>query len=197
MKKYLILTYGRAGSVLIAEKIGRAVNSLPIYIKSKNQLENSTVQHSHLTFDKEQIESFVKIFCLRQDPVETILSWIISHHYNQFHRFKQQSYDFEPFEYTNWNQLTALCNGYVQYHNFYCNNLDNQTAILYYEDALQSLPEIDQTYLPIYPNKQRMLINYDQVLENIVSLHADNMLRSQQWCLNVKNQIDLCQEFNW
>jgi hypothetical protein len=190
VNRYLILTHGRAGSVLIAEKIGRKFNFLPIYVKHSLEFGDFPVQHSHLIFEKDQTQKFIKVFCLRKNPIDTLLSCIFATQYQQYHKFKDQAYHFKSFTYTNWKELDQWCEHYILYHNSYENLLDEQFVVLYYEDMILQLSNVNETYLPIYPNKEKLLINYNQVLDHLTPLN-DKMLLSQKWCLSVQNQINI------
>jgi hypothetical protein len=190
VNKYLVLTYGRAGSVLLAEKIGRATNSLPVYVNQMTDLGDSLIQHSHLMFNRDQIGNFIKLFCLRKDPIQTILSLLIAKHYHQYHQFKNQQYNFVPFEYSDWYSLDTICDNYISYHISYLQQLNNSWAIIYYEDMLIRLPDIDQTYLPIYPDKEKILINYNQIVDYLAPW-KEKLLDSQKLFSNVKNSIDI------
>lgn len=184
------MTQGRAGSVLLAEKIGTATHCLPVYIHRRSDLSESTVQHSHLMFDKHQIKKFIKLFCLRRNVTETILSLIISEHYTQYHQFKDQHYNFLPFEYSNWNFLDNICNSYIRYHRYYAQQIDDNWTTIYYEDMVTQLVNIDQTYVPIYPDKTKLLVNYSEIL-NYIASWREELLNSQKLFLDTQKSTDI------
>jgi hypothetical protein len=187
--QYLVLSYGRSGSVLLAAKLGRAHSALPNYIKYHTELSNHPVQHSHLIFNKQQTNNFQRVFNLRGNPVDTILSSVMVKHYNVRHRFKNQDLLSTPFTFTDWEYIDRWCNMYQEYHNQYAQQLDQHDIVVVYEQLIENVP-VDELYLPMYRNKENLITNYDQVVEYIKQ-NEKSLLDSQQAFIQHVNQVDI------
>ena len=187
--QYLVLSYGRSGSVLLAAKLGRAHGVLPNYIKHYTELSSHPVQHSHLIFTKEQTNNFQRVFNLRANPVDTVLSNVMVKHYNVHHRFKNQDLLSTQFTFTDWELIDRWCNMYQEYHNQYAQQLDKYVVVVIYEHLIGNVPA-DELYLPMYPNKENLITNYDQVVEYIKQ-NEKSLLDSQQAFIQHVNPVDV------
>lgn len=188
--QYLVLSHGRSGSVLLAQKLGKAVNALPHYVKTFEDLINTPIQHSHLILTKLQTLNFQRVFNLRTDPVETILSNILADHYRQFHKFSSQVISTEPFEFTNWKFIDDICNQYQLWHYQTGKDLNSQDAVVFYEDMITRLKNVNDVYVPIYPDKRSLIINYDQVVD-CIGQYRKGLLDSQQAFVDHDNLTDI------
>jgi hypothetical protein len=192
---FLILSYGRSGSMLLAEKLGRARNSLPRYVKHPDQLADVPVQHSHLVLPAHLTSKFTRVFILRQDPVQTLLSIILAHHYQIHHRFKEQSFNFHPFEFTDWDFLRSKLEEYQNYHEAYSPTISDQDIVIFYEELISKLSSPDSTYLPLYTNKSNTILNYQQVTDFITD-HKQSLIQSQQNFITTCKSTALCDYLN-
>jgi hypothetical protein len=188
--QYLVLTYGRSGSVLLASKLGRAHNVLPNYIKHYTELSSHQVQHSHLFFTKEQSNNYQRVFNLRINPVDTLLSNVMVSHYNMYHRFNNQDLLLAEFTFTDWEYIDRWCDRYQKYHTQYAEQLDQYDIVVMYEHMVSRLHNLNELYLPIYPNKKNLIANYDQVVDYIKQ-HEKNLLESQQAFVQHVNPVDI------
>ena len=194
MQKYLILSFRRSGSVLLAHNIGRNAGSLPVYVKESNDLSDPVI-HSHLLFTVAQTQDYMRIFSLRRDPVQTILSCIIANHTHQYHQFQDQPRaQVEPFEYHAWDQLDRFCEGFITWHHYYSSGLAEQDSVVIYEDMIDRLTTT--VYDPIYPNKIQLLMNYQQVVDRI-NLYQTRMLDSCRAFLTHQGHSDAYQLINY
>jgi len=187
--QYLVLSYGRSGSVLLAAKLGRAHSALPNYIKHYTELSSHPVQHSHLIFTKEQTNNFQRVFNIRANPVDTVLSNVMVKHYNVHHRFKNQDLLSTQFTFTDWEDIDRWCNMYQEYHNQYARQLDQHDVVVIFEHLIENVPA-DELYLPMYPNKENLITNYDQVVEYIKQ-NEKSLLNSQQAFIQHINPVDI------
>jgi hypothetical protein len=188
--QYLVLSYGRSGSVLLAQKLGRAHDVLPNYVKHHTELSSHQVQHSHVVFAKEQSNNFQRVFNLRANPIDTILSNVMVKHYNVHHRFNNQDVVSTPFTFTDWEYIDRWCNIYQQYHCQYAEQLDQHDIVVVYEHMINRLHNLNEVYLPIYPNKKNLITNYDQVVD-CINQHEKSLLESQQAFVQHVNPVDI------
>lgn len=192
---YLVLSYGRSGSVVLCENLGKAVESRPRYVLTDPMdLQQVPVQHSHLFFCPEQLAQFQVVYNLRKDPVATILSNIMTDHYHKFHKLVDQQLLFDPFEFKKWHMIDGACEFYCNYHSRYSTYLTKSDIVIFYEDLIPALPVNTQTHAPIYPNKQQLILNYDQVLHH-VQQQESAMLESQQSFFQHTNTGDFLSMF--
>lgn len=191
MKRYLILSAGRSGSVYLALKLGRTVDSLPAYVHDIDQLRNLPVQHSHLMIDPDKTTSLQRVFSLRRDPVETILSMLLSRHYKMYHRSVSETpVPIEPVKFTNQAEIFSMCQDYVSWHTHYAQSLSSQDLVVFYENMIANLSDPGEVYERTYPNKQQLIINYDQTVDTI-NRWQNRMLDSQVGFVYHVNAYDI------
>ncbi len=193
---YLVLSYGRSGSVILAENIGRCIGALPRFVTTyPPDLQKFPIQHSHHYFDNNQLEEFQVIYNLRRDPVATILSNVLTDHYRKFHKVAGQELVFEPFEFDKWHMIDGACNFYCDYHNQYSTQLKTCDFVIFYEDLIPALSVVPQTHVPIYPDKHQLLVNYKQVLAYIKQAEPA-LLQSQQKFTQHVNSVEFLSMFD-
>jgi hypothetical protein len=177
--KFLILSYGRSGSVLLASTVGSRYNAAPRYVQDGDALSDAVVQHSHLFFENSQTADYQRIFNLRRNPVDTVLSLILATQYQQYHKFTGHDLEFESFEFTKWHMIDGACEFYQAYHYWYSQRLQPNDLVIFYEDFVRQLQNPTRVYEPIYPDKAQLITNYQQVLE-YVGQQQKSLLVSQQ-----------------
>lgn len=188
--QHLVLSYGRSGSVLLAEKLGRVTKTLPSYVTSADQLGQSPVQHCHLLLQPFQTANHCRIFNLRRDPIETVLSLLLAQHYQVYHQFKDQSFVFESFVFDQWTNLHYLTQKYIEWHSHYAQQLNKNDTVIFYEDMISKLSNPDATYHAVYRNKMQLISNYDQVVDRI-SQYAQALANSQKSFVDHQNCHDI------
>lgn len=187
MSGYIILSFGRSGSVLLAHNVGRSVGSLPTYANCLSDL-GSAVVHTHLTLPQDCFTGYQRIFNLRQDPVETVLSLGMSRHYNQYHIFKdQQRPPLEPF-YLDPGFVIMSCQGLIDWHDHYSTQLTRDDLVVVYEQMVATMT--DPAYDRIYPDKQSLISNYHEAV-SICEEYRDQMQLSIRKFLQHENQQDI------
>lgn len=193
MSGFIILSYGRSGSVLLAHNVGRSVGSLPTYANYPHEL-GSRVVHTHLKLPGDSFSGYQRIFNLRSDPVETVLSFCMAKHYNEYHRFKDQDLmSFEPFNLDS-DSINNCCHGLIDWHDYYSTQLHNNDLVVVYEQMIQVMTT--GIYDRIYPDKQRLILNYDQA-QIACREHLEHMLASMQKFLQHTNQQDISGLLNY
>ena len=193
MSNFVVLSYGRSGSVLLAHNVGRNIGSLPTYANSSTDL-GSPIVHTHLKLPAESFVGYQRIFNLRADPIETVMSSLIAQHYKKFHKFKNQELPaLDPF-YVNANDINHCCLGLIDWHNYYANQLTSHDMVIVYEQMINLLTT--SVYDRIYPNKDKILQNYSQAKE-ICEHHLDQMLDSIGVFLMHKNTQDIANYINY
>lgn len=195
-QNWAVLSQGRSASVLLALRIARQVKTLPLYDKDFAQPPNhadSHVIHSHRCWQKNQLSNYIKVFNLRKNPVETILSTILSNHHERYHKTHSDSFDFQAIEFTDWETVTKYCNQYQGWLQWYAEQLDADDIVIFYEDILEQLSDLNDVYLPIYLDKLRLLSNYNQVVHFI---NQQNLCEFQEIFFAHQNSFDLFEVIN-
>ena len=193
MSSFVILSYGRSGSVLLAHNVGRNVGFLPTYAKSVADL-GSPVVHTHLMLTADNFAGYQRIFNLRSDPVETVLSSIIANHYKKYHKFKDQELlTLDPF-YIDLTNVGHYCQSLIDWHSYYSNQLTNNDIVIVYEQMVNLLNT--SVYDKIYPNKDKILLNYSEV-KKICNQYQDQMLESIKIFLIHTNTQDIRNYINY
>ena len=188
--KYIILSFGRSGSVLLAHNIGQKINALPIYLKNINDPLVNPVIHTHKLLTIAQTQEYTRVFNLRVDPVETILSWLIANHSTRYHKFATETIDIiDPFV-IELGSVQFLCNSYIAWHNYYSGTLDQTDCVVVYETMVAGL--ISPVYDRIYPNKKQLIINYDEVVEKIKDFRPELEIASRPF-IDHQNIVDIYQ----
>lgn len=197
----VVLSQGRAASVQIARwltpyfspnKILKTKHGI-YHLKSGAEFPNgySGVIHSHELISPHILTNrYTRIFTIRQNPVETIVSRIIAQHYDRFHLTLDNVNDIlEPFTFDQFDSIDQFCESYVSWHNFYSQQLDRRSFVIVFETFIRNLA--GQAYEPIYPNKEQQLINVFQVREYIAENHLLKMLRASDPFLTHTNPTNI------
>jgi DNA polymerase III epsilon subunit-like protein len=193
MSSFVILSYGRSGSVLLAHNVGRNVGFLPTYAKSVTDL-GSPVVHTHLMLPADKFAGYQRIFNLRADPVETVLSYVIADHYKKYHKFKDQDLPSQDPFFVDLTIIDRYCHGLTDWHNHYAAQLTNNDLVVIYEHMVDNL--ITSVYDRIYPDKSKILLNYSEA-RHICKRYQDRMLGSVELFLLHKNTQDIKTYINY
>jgi hypothetical protein len=182
MTSYIVLSHGRSGSVLTAHNIGRALGALPVYYQDSQLQLTGLVVNSHTLLNTERTKDYTRVFSLREDPVDTILSSIIAYHTTQYHKLAgQQLPTITPFC-DDLQYLPTLCKEYIAWHEFYAPSLTAKDAVVVYEQLIPQLS--DPKYDRIHPNKENILLNYAEMCDYIKTHYLQRMLASISPFLN-------------
>jgi hypothetical protein len=185
MSTFIVLSYGRSGSVLLSQQIKKYFKCSPIYFL-KNELNDliDPVIHSHLLLSTEKTKNYTRIFNLRQDPVETILSYAVVNSGAPRHRLvNEEVKEITPFFHNNQNQIAQNCKQLISWHNFYQSTLTELDSVVVYENLVEQLTS-PATFIPTYPDKEKILLNYDDIVNYIQKNYLSEMIDSQQKFLN-------------
>jgi len=159
MPSHVILSYGRSGSVLLAHNVGRIFGSLPTYVKLESDLV-SPVAHTHLVLSADKLSGYQRIFNLRADPVETVLSYVIADYHNKYHKFIDQDLPTpDPFL-IDLRRVKTHCQCLISWHQHYSKQLTTRDVVIVYEQMIELLTT--SVYDKIYPDKATLLLNYSQ-----------------------------------
>ena len=192
MSSFVILSYGRSGSVLLAHNVGRIFGSLPTYAKSESELA-SPVVHTHLMLPADKFSGYQRIFNLRADPVETVLSFIIADHYNQYHKLNNQELLQAPFN-GDLDKVNHYCQRLIDWHRDYSTQLITTDMVIVYEHMIDLLTT--SIYAQIYPDKSNILLNYSDI-RSVCEQRRDQMLDSIELFLLHKNTQDIQNYINY
>jgi len=150
-----------------------------MYHKDPNLDIAGSIVHSHLCLTSDQTQSYTRIFNLRQDPVQTVLSFILASKFNQYHKFSNEDLKIPlSYEFTDWNSIDTLCKNYIKWNHFYSQSLNSTDAVIIYELMIQRLKTT--VYDQIYPDKQNILLNYHDIIEYINSRYGAELVASQE-----------------
>jgi hypothetical protein len=192
MSSYVILSCGRSGSVLLAHNVGKTVGLLPTYVNLESEL-TSEVVHTHLTLPANKFSGYQRIFSLRSDPVETVLSFIIADHYNQYHKLNNQELFLTPFN-GDLVKVDHYCHRLINWHRYYSTQLITTDMVIVYEDMINLLTT--SIYAQIYPDKSNILLNYSEI-RSVCEQRRDQMLDSIDSFLLHKNTQDIRNYINY
>ena len=193
MPSHVILSCGRSGSMLLAHNVGRIFGSLPTYAQSESQLAGPVV-HTHLQLPADKFSGYQRIFNLRADPVETVLSFIIADHYKQYHRFINQEQSTQTPFYSSLDKVNYYCQRLIHWHRYYSTQLNTTDVVIVYENMIDLL--ITNVYAQIYPDKSNILLNYSEI-RLACEQHRDQMLNSIDLFLLHKNTQDIQNYINY
>lgn len=191
-KPPLILSRGRSGSSLLTYDIFHLITnknvSKIIEANSNDFLKTAVTDepiHSHYLHPAEDIAKFTCFFSLRKNPVETILSFVLATHYNVWNLWRYEvpgvvrrlTFDAEPFLFDAWRSIDTHCWTLIRWCNHYATMLNPNHQVVYYENYVKNVPA-NHDRKQVYPDKKRLIINYDQV-EDYILKFKDSMLSAQ------------------
>lgn len=196
----VVLSYGRTGSMLLTHNIGQLLNADPvtIQIKTLDQMPivplNNTPIHTHIQASKSVFDNYTQIYNLRYDPVETILSKLLANTFDHYHQFNNQDIvNHNSFEFVKWSWLSDICQKFIDWHNHYREQLSSDDHVVIYEKYVDAISNRTSVYKKLYPDKDSLLSNYNQVCEFIIVRYLDKMLASIDPFLKHQNTIDIYQ----
>ena len=83
-----------------------------------------------------------------------------------------------------------MCRSYQLWHQYYGQQLVSADTVIFYEDLVKNLTDINLVYHPIYTNKKSLILNYDQVLD-CINQYRSQLEDSQQAFVTHKNTVDI------
>jgi hypothetical protein len=176
--------------VLLAHNIGQKINSLPTYLKNIDDPLVDAVIHSHKLLTIDQTLGYTRVFNLRIDPVETILSCFICDHSKQYHKFATKKIDIiDPFV-IDIDSVWFGCESFITWHNYYSKTLSQADCVVVYETMIAGL--INPVYDRIYPDKKQLIINYEEVVEKIKEFQPELEMSSKPF-IDHQNVLDIYQ----
>ena len=206
-RRFIVLSHGRSASTMLAQRIGIHLGSFETkFVKTPNELlPLDSIQHTHYLHTPSDLLSFCRVYSLRRDPVQTILSNLFVNQFKVFHKrtnadnhivyhySDSQTTDLllDPFVFDQWYNLKLLCNGYCAWHRHYSSQLSPGDYVVFYEDILQHVENASTNHLLVYDNKEKILLNYDEVIEYIELHFKEIMLDSQRIYTNHCNDTDI------
>jgi hypothetical protein len=183
--KFIVLTFGRTGSILLCRNIERNFIENPKYqtndlallptmkaITDHSDLEFTfpvTILQSHKFFSRQNLVDYQPIFSIRKDYVEQILSMYFTEKFNKFHLLSEDSpMQIDLFEFKNWSSLENICRSWVSWHQHYAAIINKNDLVIAYEEFVSRLGP-NQLQKQIYPDKEKCIKNYQQVKDFIES----------------------------
>lgn len=168
-------------------------NSEITFIKSYKQLTNVTkVSHSHLYFlDHTLLKDFQRVFILRRDPIQTILSFYLATYYKTYHNSYNEPIMFEKIEVKDYELINKLCKRYIKYHSKYSDNILNTDLVIFYEDLVNKKTNKQIPCFPVYHNKQDLITNYNHIIGYLTDNYEHELKKSQVGFENHKNIYDI------
>jgi hypothetical protein len=189
-KPYVILSYGRSGSVLVSQLFKTWLDTEAIFVK-QGALNLVKLQHTHLMFSGPELDPYVRVFCMRRDMIECMLSFILCDQYKHWHHLVDKPLqNYQPFEYNDWSLLSDLCEGYCDWHQFYQSQLQSGDLVLYLEDLRKKLPDPCPFFRESYPHKNNLILNHDEVMDRIAKFLPRMRISSSKFAQHV-NTVDV------
>lgn len=188
---FAVLTYGRSGSNLLAANLGYSLNVYPVFVHNESDLVQDpigkSVIHSHLLYQSQQLKSYVRVFNLRRNSVNTIISTALTSHYNYYHQFTNKSRPTLSKIVLEIKEIDYLCRGFAQWHNHYSQQLTSKDFVVFYEDMIENLTSPNKVYTQTFPDKKSLIENYDEV---------ENFLLEKYYKLFGQIVLPFCQHVN-
>lgn len=179
---FIVYSRGRTGSMLLSRNLGAALATLhrPVPVRhihsvsQYNEQVNNTldfdVLQTHITH-REHDKKYTRVFSIRRDYVESILSFVLAQWYRAFH---VSPTDPEPF-YCDTNMIGQLCQTSTQWHRWYASQLASSDLVVMYEKMMEQLSsESDRT---MFKNKQNLILNFNEVID-IIQQNKDSITNS-------------------
>ncbi len=178
---FFVLSFGRTGSVLLAKNIEKNFRAdsaevstvVPTLVTAQNGDEFKIVPdplsivHGHLMLPQQQLLNYTRVFSIRQQIAEQLVSYVLAKRFNLYHIMANELVpDIEPFEIVDWKYIERLCDSYRKWTSFYAPTLTTNDIVVVYEIFSEQL-SLGQIQQKIYPNKDSIITNYQQVIEFI------------------------------
>ena len=201
-QRYIVLSFGRSGSMLIVGLLSKILGSHPIFVKSQTldsiptfvqeyPLEPATLQHSHLYFLPKQLQGHVKCFSLRRNTVDCVISTLLSQILGHWHNpIDSTPPSLKPFKFGNWFMLDHICRKHQFWHKFYLSQLCSTDLVFFLEDLKSHIPRTGSLYNETFPNKRDLILNYDQLVDQITP-YLDDMNHSVAAFAQHHNNFDV------
>lgn len=182
-----VLSYGRAASVLIAHNIGKKINALPTYVHNLSSI--GQINHCHLT---EIYPWKQRVFAVRY-PMDAVLSFALTQVTDTYHITVDDTASFKP-QYIDVKQKRCylLAEHCSKWYNFYTSTLTQDDLVVNYEQLNLQINQDSQRYRPTFPDKKKLIINYDDVV-NFFRPNLELVLPLYQKFVNHKNRFDIYQ----
>jgi hypothetical protein len=174
----IVLSYGRTGSVLLAANlrnslVGSQTQNIQ-YVKTLPydfSVETNTVFHSHLMIDQDVVPGLTRVFSIRQNPIEHILSFIMVDRFKQYHlRTNAAPLSLEPFTFSDWkavdNMITSIFYWYKKSADSLCSN---DIVVSYEIFTRNNRATQDSGWTRIYPDKFKTILNHNKIADYIVN----------------------------
>ena len=194
---FIVHSYGRTGSIVLTRNLCRAIGSVENPIPNRHLADPSEfgnminsclpydVIHTHAIVDGPK-NNYTRVFNIRLDPAEVIMSFICAEHYNTYHK---RPTDPQPFicNYSK-QQLINICQEFINWHTFYSKLLSSDDCVVTYEQLLSNIQHDHDGR--VFSNKRDLILNFDEVNDTIKSQKIDNSL---QPFINHQNPWDIYQ----
>ena len=192
-KSFIVLSSGRTGSVFLAFNIAKQFDILPTYLLDSSKFIKDPAEriivHSHYLHIPTDTNEYVRVFSIRKDIVMSAISMSIASHYKLYHHYQHQNYlPTEPFIFSNWQKLDERCDYIMRWLTFYSSTLTDQDSVIVYETLMNKIPTT--VTKQVYPNKENIVINYQEMIDYVTEKYAADMLKNAQIFLDHGNLSD-------
>jgi hypothetical protein len=135
-----------------------------------------SVFHSHNNFGVQELDYVTPIFSVRKNLVEALISHALSNHLDQWHLSRNdQRPNFDPVT-LSFAEVNAVIQSQQSWFDFNIKQLTPHSLVAVYEVLIDILPADQAQYSRIYPDKQQLIMNYQQILE-----YVQSMIPQQMW----------------
>lgn len=195
----MVLSYGRSGSTLLVHNLAKNLQVAPKFLETPKELpetiaSQTEVYHSHLLMPK--IPGLQRVFNLRKNSKNTILSFLLASNFNYYHNWKDPIYNSQTKEIkpirVSLNSVKMQISKLIDWHNYYSKSLNENDLVVTYEKMLRNINPDNQVYHKTYPNKKFLIKNFAEVVEYIDTFN-DQLSQSTMPFLKHKNSIDIYQ----
>lgn len=167
----IVLTPGRTGSVLLASYLAqKKYHSVPVHLESLDDLDRiqwlrdiPTVFHSHNRLSESELDYLKPVYSVRRNLVEAIVSHALSNAQGVWHVPRHDTRpDLAPITLTREHIATVLAEQ-QRWFAHYASRLSANSVVVVYEVMVDILPKHQAGYLPTYPDKSELIVNYQEI----------------------------------
>lgn len=188
---FIVHSPGRTGSMLLSRNLGASLGTLhdpvPVqHIVSKQHYDQQI--KNNLKFDVLQthvihnltISKYTRVFNVRQNVIEHVLSFILSQHYQTFH---VKSDNQAPFL-CDVHLLNSICNQIIYWYQHYATQLTPNDHVVVYETMMEKLST--EPNRRVFENKKKLILNFNEACD-IINRYDKKITKSLQIFLQHSN----------
>jgi hypothetical protein len=194
----IVLSYGRTGSVLLAANLRNSLVGCRTgniqYVKTLPydfSVNNHTVFHTHFMIDQDLIPGITRVFSIRQNFIEHVLSFVMVNQFKHYHiRIIDTPPTLEPFTFKDWEKLDHWLDAINCWYKKSASALNANDLVVSYElFTCNDRAAQDNGWTRMYPDKFKTILNYSEVSDYIMNKMF--WQRELDYLLKHKNSFDI------